>query len=735
MFLKRRVLMARAQFNYKIANGSGSLILKNCKKSLFKRFEIYGNSTQVTTTGVNLIPFKVGGKIESSSKANSVVFGKDGVNITINNTRPFKESDLYFYGNDNNTDEIGYSDVLPAGEYTFLSNSKLCVFFVVVWRNGNTTILVEGSVKQITHFTILDGDKVRLMLRPKGNENLKGTEKAQVMLCKHTETNLPYEPYTGGKPSPSPEYLQKIVSVGKKGNNLFDISKVTNSMVVDVKVTGKNVFDINKCPYKQDNETIVINSNQSIGDTILVKGDDLRDTQHVISFESYENIGDNTSTVLLEVVYKDGVRDERYLTAIPKTGWALSSTREIDYIWIRNPWKAGSKIKKLQIEEGKEATPYEPYHEPQTVRLELNEPLRGINQYKDIVTKKGVLRNVLEGNISDNLQNAIYGPPGEKYIISSFKNADMRYDRNRCMSNVGFASNQSQTRVMYAPVPYESDFLIKVADDDTVETVKEKTKNITVAYVTKTPIFEPFPPEIQTKLSSLYTNEGTTVVTIDGGEVQPDIEVEYAAEKEKLAYIQSTGTQVIDTLYKPRTNTILEMDIQFVENENTMNSNNVKGSDNSFFGVAFLDNSFTANFGETDTQYNQIFYWNNIPNGPGSILYSQTYYNITDRSVMLIQNNKVDFLGITRELAPKTTNQDGNMFLFGLNNIRKGTTNYFKRYDMKLYGCKIYEDEVLIKDFVPAKLGNKIGLYDNVSKKFHENKGTGEFLYETEVIE
>lgn len=103
--------------------------------------------------------------------------------------------------------------------------------------------------------------------------------------------------------------------------------------------------------------------------------------------------------------------------------------------------------------------------------------------------------------------------------------------------------------------------------------------------------------------------------------------------------------------------------------------------------------------------------------------------------MLLIQNNKVDFLGITRELAPKTTNQDGNMFIFGLNNIRKGTTNYFKRYDMKLYGCKIYEDEVLIKDFVPAKLGNKIGLYDNVSKKFHENKGTGEFLYETEVIE
>lgn len=846
MFLKRRALMARAQFNYKIANGIGSLVLKNCKKSLFKRFEIHGKSTQVTTKGINLIPFKVGETIQSSNKGNLAVFGKDGVNVTVNNINPIKESDLYFFGNDNLSVEGGYSDTLQAGKYTFLSNSKLCVFYVVVWRNGTSEILVEGSSKQITHFTILDGDKVRLMLRPKGNVNLKGTEKTQVMLCKHTETNLPYEPYTGGKPSPSPEYPQNTYSTGKKGKNLFDISKLKSSMIpteninieestitlpvggaiyfnklkdvctdlkvgdeaylfvkstgtrafvgfhnetisisswsfntkrtvtesmldsalllysdtdksvvisdimitkvndktyepyldkflVDVSVTGKNLFDINSFPYKQDDETIVINSNEAYGGALLVKGDTLRRKQYVISIESFENIGDNTSTVLLETVYKDGVKDERYLTAMPKKGWVLSSTREIDYIWIRNPLKAGSKIKKLQIEEGKEATEYEPYHEPQTIQLELNEPLRGIGQYKDIVTKKGVLRNILEANISDNLQNVIYGSQGAKYIFSSIKNADLRYDRTRCMSNVGFASNQN--RIEYTPIPYTSDFLIQVADDDTVETVKEKTKNITVAYVTKTPIFEPFPPEIQTKLSSLYTNEGTTVVTIDGGEVQPDIEVEYAAEKEKLAYIQSTGTQVIDTLYKPRTNTILEMDIQFVENENTMNSNNVKGNGNSFFGVAFLDNLFAANFGESNTQYNQIFYWNNIPNGPGSIIYSQLYYNITDRSVMLIQNNKVDFLGITRELAPKTTNQDGNMFLFGLNNIRKGTTNYFKRYDMKLYGCKIYEDEVLIKDFVPAKLGNKIGLYDNVSKKFHENKGTGEFLYETEVIE
>lgn len=253
--------------------------------------------------------------------------------------------------------------------------------------------------------------------------------------------------------NPTLENPQEIVSCGK-------LNADTGKYEVDVKVTGKNLFDINSFPYKQDDETIVINSNEAYGGALLVKGDILRRKQYVISIESFENIGDNTSTVLLETVYKDGVKDERYLTAIPKTGWVLSPTREIDFIWIRNPWKAGSKIKKLQIEEGKEATEYEPYYEPQTVKIQLDELLRGIGEYKDVITKDGVLRNVLEGNISDNLQNTIYGQPGEKYIFSSFKKADLRYDRNRCMSNVGFTSNQSQTRVMYVPVPYQSDFLV-----------------------------------------------------------------------------------------------------------------------------------------------------------------------------------------------------------------------------------------------------------------------------------
>ena len=53
-------------------------------------------------------------------------------------------------------------------------------------------------------------------------------------------TALPYEPYTGGAPSPSPDYPQEIVSAGK-----YD--EESRKYSVDVKLTGKNLFNKVKC--------------------------------------------------------------------------------------------------------------------------------------------------------------------------------------------------------------------------------------------------------------------------------------------------------------------------------------------------------------------------------------------------------------------------------------------------------------------------------------------------------
>lgn len=64
---------------------------------------------------------------------------------------------------------------------------------------------------------------------------------------------LPFEPYTGGKPSPSPDYPQEIVSVGGNGS-------------IDVGITGKNLlglFDFHKCYVSETNKFVSNSSSVS----------------------------------------------------------------------------------------------------------------------------------------------------------------------------------------------------------------------------------------------------------------------------------------------------------------------------------------------------------------------------------------------------------------------------------------------------------------------------------------
>ena len=54
---------------------------------------------------------------------------------------------------------------------------------------------------------------------------------------------------------------------------------------------------------------------------------------------------------------------------------------------------------------------------------------------------------------------------------------------------------------------------------------------------------------------------------------------------------------------------------------------------------------------------------------------------------------------------------------------------------MQLYGCKIWDDDILVRNFVPCYRvsDNKPGLYDLVNDEFLTNSGTGEFTLGPEV--
>lgn len=189
---------------------------------------------------------------------------------------------------------------------------------------------------------------------------------------------------------------------------------------------------------------------------------------------------------------------------------------------------------------------------------------------------------------------------------------------------------------------------------------------------------------------------------------------------EKLEYIQNTGTQYIDAEYMPKTNTILNLDVQFIKNDNS------KENIIEVMGVSQQDGEcFAVNFNN-----NRLVFWLDKLSVNGG-KYTAFYINeeLYKRNVININaKGSVECFGMNQSTTPKTKNMEKALYLFGYN-ARSSVIKMNGMYNMKLFRCKIYEDDILIKDFIPAKSGEKVGLYDNISKKFHENKGNGDFLY------
>jgi hypothetical protein len=65
------------------------------------------------------------------------------------------------------------------------------------------------------------------------------------------------------------------------------------------------------------------------------------------------------------------------------------------------------------------------------------------------------------------------------------------------------------------------------------------------------------------------------------------------------------------------------------------------------------------------------------------------------------------------------------LYLFARND-GSGVDRFAKQ---RTYSSKIYDDGILVRDFVPAKNSNNVvGMYDIVSGTFFTNAGTGEFV-------
>lgn len=480
------------KFNYETSKGIKQVILTNCGQAPFKRFSILGNSHQDSTTGKQLFDVSALKNISGFSVDEDGFIMQKVYNTTSPKTLkeliPSIEAGKSYYLSVDNPDDF-------TGFFGFTGS-------VSAWHKNQTFVPKEDD----------------LNIRPGIVSKVGGNARYRLMITEG-QTASPYEPYTGGKPSPSHDYPQQIKNVGKWNEE-------KQKYEVDVRVTGKNLFD-------KDSVQLNVEFGDANSDFISMKdGWFVSDFIPVFSGKTYFISGKKTG-----YGYKLYDIDKHFIKNIQLTHGRLSVEDGINYVRINGEMK---DLKNIQVELGTTATSYEPYYKEQTATITMDEPLRGIGKYQDKITKDGIARRIRSVMLNGNEDWKLYGSNGNinnfGYIL-----------REAISNNVGQRSSltfSSYKSGVWATDRLGQDMFARIIrinlpkdvfpDVETLRNWLSQSKT-TLQYVLEKEVIVPISQSEQDAIRALTTYHPTTVITVDGGEVDAGIEVEYAVKnKEKI---------------------------------------------------------------------------------------------------------------------------------------------------------------------------------------------------------
>ena len=373
-------------------SGESPLVVPDSAERVNKGFSLIGKSEQVTTTGANLIPFPYTDKDMS----------KNGVTFEVQQDRGVK-----IYGTATEAVDF-FLSMLDYGNDSIFNNGKGNGKILSGGKNG-VEIEYHGTNKRL-YLTIAKGKTVNTVIYPQ---------------LQNGSTATPYEPYTEGKPSPSPEYPQEIKNVGKRNPE-------TQKYEVNIKVTNaKESWD--------KEQTLTLTSDRPI-----TKWDKL--------------------------VEQDG-----------QIGWLYQS--------------------------------------------------------KEIILNGSETEEWRKTGINDVYQLYMFDGTYKDYEVFCDKLVNYKASVNHITENSIFAN----TNYLY----------VRISGITDIQTLRDflNSNNLKVVYYSKTQEFIPLPQDEQNAIRALKTYYPTTVITVDGGEVNPDIEVSYIADTKNYIdqKIAAIGKTVVET--------------------------------------------------------------------------------------------------------------------------------------------------------------------------------------------
>lgn len=478
----------------------------------FRGLRVFGKSTQRTTTGAQLLSIKqedVANKDGLSAKVNV-----DG-GITVTGTPDKQYATIY-----------GKDIILSPGKY-YLNGGNGSAGAVllkarITFSDGSSKNCANGS------FEVTPDTKSVSILIQYESATIQSVNYTIYPMLNKGETALPFEPYTGGKPSPSPEYKQEPEDAGKDGS-------------IEVKVGGRNLFDgkFESGSIRQDN-----GENQDYADRIRTAGFIQIKPSTVYSIKLLE-------TISFSVRWYD--KDKKFIKseATNTISQSPDNARYMRFLLLTTKLDT-----KCMVYAGSAPTPYEPYRDPQTLTLATPNGLPGIPVTKDgnytdadgqqwvcdeidLERGKYVQRVVIE-NISGGWELKPSSDISGRFLQSRLTNTFQTAAKTAVCNIASFTSwglpvNDKyafalNTKVIYFSPPKGAEI--------TAEELNAKLNSLSFPVVVvgelATPIERDLTPEEIAAYKALRTYGPTTVVSSDAG---AEMEATYVADTGK--YIQN----------------------------------------------------------------------------------------------------------------------------------------------------------------------------------------------------
>ena len=366
--------------------GSGSnFTIDNAEAGKLDKFEIYGNTRQDTYSGKNLFkPFD----FTRTTQAITFTYNEDG-SININGTSTGNALSMV------SGEASSYLITLQAGTYA-ISGTIENVRIEVVNSSGQAI----GTTGASTYGSFTISSTTQVFIRANVGSGLTFNNTKVYPQLELSLTATEYEPYTGGIPSPNPDYPQEIEVVENEQNVNIKSKNLFNSFVSHQ--AGYTVTK-NGITYTLNTDGTITANGTNTSNAVFEIAGSWNNTTKLIDLDSLKTY--KLSEENNRVVYVRSITGTTLSThnSTNETTSIISGKEGLGYIGVElAPGTYNNIIIKPQLEEGSTATSYESYHN-KDYEIDLGDiKLCKIEDYKDAIFKNNQLSEYYDSTLNED---------------------------------------------------------------------------------------------------------------------------------------------------------------------------------------------------------------------------------------------------------------------------------------------------------------------------------------------